>query len=157
LTIHFFDFAGPNLTISLFKHSMVNSQGNLVVIGGSSSGYYDSQSSFYQMSCYNGYCQWQEMKQKLKTPRRWFVAMTVPDSFADCCDTSVDPKCTKICKEDEVKCKTTFRCIKKSSLCDGTIDCDDYSDEFQASHNSKGLILKEGNCKQCLILLFSTL
>ena len=107
---------------------MVNSQGNLVVIGGSR-GQIAYQPSFYQMSCYNGYCQWQEMKQNLKTPRENFVAMTVPESYVDCCDNSVDPNCNKICKEDEVKCKTTFRCIKKTSLCDVVRDCDDDSDE----------------------------
>ena len=116
------------MTISLEGHSMVNTQGNLVVIGGQS-GQDDYLSSLYQLSCYNGYCQWQEMKQTLKTARSQFVAMTVPENYVDCCDTSVDPNCNKICKEDEVKCKTTFRCIKKTSLCDGIKDCDDGSDE----------------------------
>ena len=59
---------------------MVNSNGNLVVIGGYSGlGVY--QTSLHQLACYNGYCQWHKMQQKLQTARRHFVAITVPDDF----------------------------------------------------------------------------
>ena len=107
---------------------MVNSNGNLVVIGGKSAN--DYQSSLHVLSCYNGYCQWQELQQKLQTARAWFVAMTVPDDFVDCCDLSLDASCGKTCNEDdEIRCKSSYRCIKKTSLCDGIKDCADYSDE----------------------------
>ena len=120
-------FSGPSLKKALAGHEMVNLNGKLVVIGGHDGN--SSQDSLHELACYNSYCFWQEMEQKLKNRRSDVVAMGVPDAFVDCCDTSVDPKCTEICKEDEIKCKTTFRCIKKSSLCDGTKDCSDYSDE----------------------------
>ena len=115
------------MTRAVYSHEMVNLNGKLVVIGGHDGSSY--QDSLHELACYNSYCFWQEMEQELKTGRYSFVAMAVPDAFVDCCDTSVDPKCTEVCKKDEIKCKTTFRCIKKSSLCDGTKDCSDDSDE----------------------------
>ena len=145
-----FYFSGPSLKKALAVHEMVNINGKLVVIGGHDGS--DPQDSLHELACFNSYCFWQEMEQKLKTERiRWlFVAMAVPDAFLDCCDTSVDPKCTEICREDEIKCKTTFRCIKKSSLCDGTMDCSDDSDEDNCIDFSVDNLLKCQNTSQVI-------
>ena len=65
---------------------MVNLNGKLVVIGGSDG--IGAQDSLHELACYNSYCFWQEMEQKLKNGREDFVAIAVPDAFVDCCDTS---------------------------------------------------------------------
>ena len=123
----FFYFPGPNLKTSLKGHEMVNSNGNLVVIGGRSGSKY--QSSLHVLSCYNGYCQWQELQQKLQTARMNFVAMTVPDDFVDCCDLSLDPSC--VCKTtNSWECPNSSKCIQEDQKCDGLVNCHDQSDEM---------------------------
>ena len=60
---------------------MVNFGTDLVVMGGDSNGSYSS--AFYQLSAENGKLKWEKMKPKLKIPRSYFVAMTIPDHLAD--------------------------------------------------------------------------
>ena len=58
---------------------MVRIGNDLVVIGGDYGGIFSD--ALFRFSCRNNYFKWEELKQKLKTPRYSFVAMTVPDSF----------------------------------------------------------------------------
>ena len=88
-------FSGPSLKKALATHEMVNLSGKLVVMGGHDGRSW--QDSLHELACYNSYCFWQEMAQKLKNGRDFFIAMAVPDAFVDCCDTSVDHQCTEIC------------------------------------------------------------
>ena len=130
---------------SLYAHAMLNFNGNLVVIGGDS-GLDKYQSSLLVLSCYDGHCQWQTMPQQLKTARSYFVAFTVPDSFVDCCDTSKDPNCFKVCKEGEVRNKTSNRCISISSLCNGNgQNCSNATWECQ-NQRQQQFILSAARC-----------
>ena len=53
-------------------------------------GGYQSESKFtitskiHKFSCARMRCHWEPMQQTLKTPRRFFVAMFVPDSIVEC-------------------------------------------------------------------------
>ena len=131
------------MPVSIAGHAMVNFNGSLVVIGGASGQY---QSSLLMLSCYDGHCQWQTMPQQLKTARNRFVAFTVPDSFVDCCDTSKDPNCFKVCKEGEVRNKTSNRCISISSLCNGNgQNCSNATWECQ-NQRQQQFILSAARC-----------
>ena len=57
-------FSGPSLKKALWGHEMVNLNGKLVVIGGDDGS--SLQDSLHELACYNSYCFWQEMEQKLK-------------------------------------------------------------------------------------------
>ena len=72
-------FLGPDLPIPLFGHGMVKYGTDQVVMGGFSCG--SLSSSFYQLSVEDGLFKWEKMKLELKTPRRNFVAMTIPDNI----------------------------------------------------------------------------
>ena len=58
---------------------MVRIGNDLVVIGGYGENKYSD--ALFRFSCRNNYFKWEELTQKLKTPRRDFIVMAVPDSF----------------------------------------------------------------------------
>jgi hypothetical protein len=45
------------------------------------------QSSIYKLICDQLGCKWSEMEQQLKIPRRYFVAMLIPDTLTNCTKT----------------------------------------------------------------------
>ena len=59
---------------------MVRIGNDLVVIGGDY-GRNKFSDALFRFSCRNNSFKWEELKQKLKTPRAGFIAMAVPDSF----------------------------------------------------------------------------
>ena len=74
---------GPELPQTLYKHSMVTQNNQVYVIGGETKQGY--QSTIYRMECSELLeCHWQELTQKIQTPRCQFTAMLVPDELAKC-------------------------------------------------------------------------
>ena len=72
-------------TKTLSRHQMVSIGHDLVVIGGHSErlkGGYSN--NLFKLSCSNNACKWETLSQKMKTPRYWFVAISVPDDFVAC-------------------------------------------------------------------------
>ena len=69
--------SGPDLPITKgVGQGIVNYGGtDLVVMGG------ERNKSFYQLSAENGIFKWDKLKPELKSPRRDFVAMTIPNEF----------------------------------------------------------------------------
>ena len=63
---------------------MISVDGGLVVIGGSDRDFVED--GLFRMSCPNGIndCKWLEMSRKLKTSRKRFVAMSIPDELFPC-------------------------------------------------------------------------
>jgi hypothetical protein len=57
----------------------------VIVIGGYSATDNAYQSSMYKLICDQLGCNWSEMEQQLKIPRRHFVAMLIPDTFKTNC------------------------------------------------------------------------
>ena len=62
---------------------MVRVGRDLLVLGGHSSGWNFSDALF-KLSCSNNKCKWENLSQKLETPKDRFVAIPVPDSFVTC-------------------------------------------------------------------------
>ena len=75
-------FAGPDLPISLYKHSMVNLGLGQAVLGG----YNDNviMNKIYHVTCSQQICKISKLSQELKVPRQSFVAIPVPDSLSGC-------------------------------------------------------------------------
>ena len=60
----------------------MNFNGTVLAIGGASCGGYSN--LLFKLVCYDDDCQWEEMSQKLKVARNYFVAMAIPDEMAVC-------------------------------------------------------------------------
>ena len=73
---------GPPLPEPLGFHQMISWDTNLVVLGGQSSRTSGS-SSLYQLECKNSVFTWQTLDTKMTEARSGFLALRVPDSFAD--------------------------------------------------------------------------
>ena len=80
-----FIFIGPDLPKELQNHEMVRIGFDLLAIGGYNE-YNISDGALFKLSCINNTCKWETMKQKLKIPRYYFVAVPVPDDFVKCND-----------------------------------------------------------------------
>ena len=67
----------------IYLHSMVNSNGDIYVIGGMDyvADHWQYEGAIQKLSCSYGKCQWTTIKQELKLPQIEFVAIPVPDSF----------------------------------------------------------------------------
>jgi hypothetical protein len=53
-------------------------------MGGHSTTGNADQSSIYKLICDQLGCKWSEMEQQLIIPRRFFVAMLIPDTLTNC-------------------------------------------------------------------------
>jgi hypothetical protein len=75
--------------MKLWAPSMITSpDGNgVILIGGNDGSNYLS--SLYRLNCIQSGCYWQEMEQKLKVARDYFVSMMIPDSLTNCTKTIV--------------------------------------------------------------------
>ena len=88
---------------------MVSIGHDLIVVGGHSSriddgyGYSDN---LFKLSCNNNACNWETLSQKMKIPRVWFVAISVPDDFITCSN----------CKSDSPNCRIKSQAIQSSQL-----------------------------------------
>ena len=79
-------FAGPDLPIELYEHSMVALGLGQAVLGGkSSSGY---QKKIYLITCSEHICMISMLSQELSIPRISFVAIPIPDSMSGCISNS---------------------------------------------------------------------
>ena len=86
LYIHVYVFhLGPPLPLRLTFHEMVRVGYDLIVLGGISGFHHsDYSDSLYKLSCYNNTCHWESLSQELKTPKKFIVAIPVPDNFISC-------------------------------------------------------------------------
>jgi hypothetical protein len=55
-----------------------------MLMGGHSTTGNADQSSIYKLICDQLGCKWSEMEQQLIIPRRFFVAMLIPDTLTNC-------------------------------------------------------------------------
>ena len=109
-------FLGPDLpkwtTKTLSRHQMVSIGHDLIVIGGHSSRIddgYGYSNNLFKLSCNNNACNWETLSQKMKIPRVWFVAISVPDDFITCSN----------CKSeynDSPNCRIKAQAIQSSQL-----------------------------------------
>ena len=72
---------GPALPKGIYRHSMVEVQGDAFLFGGIYSG--GSNSAIYRLSCSSGTCSWSKLNQELKVARESTVAIPVPDYFCE--------------------------------------------------------------------------
>jgi hypothetical protein len=59
----------------------------VILMGGLSVTNNEYQSSMYKLICDQLGCKWSEMEQQLKIPRRYLVAMLIPDTLTNCTKT----------------------------------------------------------------------
>ena len=91
---------------------MVSIGHDLIVIGGHSSRIddgYGYSNNLFKLSCNNNACNWETLSQKMKIPRVWFVAISVPDDFITCSN----------CKSeynDSPNCRIKAQAIQSSQL-----------------------------------------
>ena len=79
-------FAGPDLPIGLYGHSMVALGLGQAVLGGySNSG---PQKKIYLITCSEQICMISLLNQELSIPRQYFVAIPIPDSMSGCISNS---------------------------------------------------------------------
>ena len=76
---------GPPLPQKIGGHSMIEMNGDLIVLGGYSNSL-DSryQRAIYKLICTSGSCAWTTMNQRLKIPRQLFVVIPIIDSMVSC-------------------------------------------------------------------------
>ena len=79
---------GPDLPISLHKHSMVPLGLGQAILGGRrntfSEGNSQYQSKIYHVTCLNHLCDIDTLRKELSVPRELFVAIPVPDCISGC-------------------------------------------------------------------------
>ena len=78
----FFLTSGPLLPIPLVGHSMVKLGKGQAILGGKSNG--DYQAKIYSMTCSNRICVISLLDRKLSVPKRYFVAIPIPDTISGC-------------------------------------------------------------------------
>ena len=77
-----FIIAGPDLPIALYGHSMVTLGFGQAILGGFGNGEY--QRKIYHMTCSDHICMILVLSKELSIPRRYFVAIPIPDSMSGC-------------------------------------------------------------------------
>ena len=75
MSFHF--VSGPNLQSNGFGKLLPNVAGDGVF-------YISISGAIYELTCSSFYCFWKEKEQKFKEPRRFGVAMYVPNNVAHC-------------------------------------------------------------------------
>ena len=70
---------GPPLPKALEGVSMLEIHGDAFVFGGCC----PTNSAIYQLTCSSGNCSWSTINQELKYPRKWTVAISLPDYFCE--------------------------------------------------------------------------
>ena len=82
--VYFLLTLGPLLPKELYGHSMVEIHGDAFSFGGTiahGSGGYNS--AIYKLTCSSSICSWSTINQELKYPRKWTVAISLPDYFCE--------------------------------------------------------------------------
>jgi len=73
---------GPDLPIKVWKHTIVEFQNNLILLGGWNDGERKDNKELFQLECHKRICKWTKLQQEIEIGRfRRPVAMLVPDSF----------------------------------------------------------------------------
>ena len=83
LSLFLLIFAGPDLPIELYGQSMVTLGLGQALLGGLDANWV-YQNEIYHFTCYQQDCTISLLNQLLETPRRFFVAIPIPDSTSGC-------------------------------------------------------------------------